>query len=111
MAGEKSLQNEGKEWHEMRVRSSTKWKVDEEVTTNVTEKEENDPKHLQIPVPCLGVLLLLFRHHPAVATAAGHVILLLGQIFIKAAFTNIYTQTYVATHTPGTIFGTTHFKA
>lgn len=40
--------------YKMVARSGTKQKVAEEMTTNVTEKEENDPKHLQTPMPCLG---------------------------------------------------------
>lgn len=40
--------------YEMMARSGTKRKVAKEIMTNVTEKEENDPKHLQIPLPCLG---------------------------------------------------------
>lgn len=97
--------------------------VAEEITTNVTEKGGKQPKASAAThaLPGVGdtdehtavVLLLLSHHRPSVAIADGHIILLPGQIFIKAAFTNvyIYTHTYVATHTPGTIFGTTHFKA
>lgn len=105
MTEEKSFKNNGKEQDE----SERGWGKKEEWQMWL-KKEENHPKHLQIAMPCLGrvtwmstwlqFLLLLFHHHPAGAIADEQVILLLGQIFIKAALTNTRIHPHMHWHTP-----------